>query len=325
MTNEATTKDSWDVRMDGDMVIVGLSERTREAYLRAVRQLANFHRMADPGTLEEQHVKDYLLWLRTEKRAAPGTLSIAFNCIRFFHHHSCPRDWITQLKFRIPKETKLPAVLTIDDVQRIMHAIVRPRFRAYFWTVYSCGLRLNEALALQAGDIDSERMRILIHRGKGAKDRLVPLLAATLDVLHDAALLFPKTAYQGGVVLGTNQTMSESTVQGALRRVVVELKFTRNISVHCLRHSYATHLREAGVNLRMLQQYLGRRGRFVRAAARNRGREQQLEQADDCRTGAHVAEDNVLVPASDEYRPGERGREDQRSGADRLTSCAHAG
>jgi integrase/recombinase XerD len=256
--------ESWDVRMDGDMVIAGLSERTREAYLRAARQLAKFHGRADPGTLEEQHVKDYLLWLRTEKRAAPGTLRIAFNGIRFFYRHSCPRDWITLLKFRIPKETKLPAVLTVDEVQRIMHAIQRPRFRAYFWTVYSCGLRLNEALALQVGDIDSERMRIHIHRGKGAKDRLVPLPAATLDVLREywkthrhPTLLFPKTTYQGGVVPGTKQTMSESTVQGALRRVVVELKFTRNISIHCLRHSYATHLLEAGVNLRLLQQYLG--------------------------------------------------------------------
>ncbi|MBL6707474.1 MAG: phage integrase N-terminal SAM-like domain-containing protein [Planctomycetaceae bacterium] len=72
------TDESWDVRMDGDMVIAGLIGRTREAYLRAVRQLATFHRRADPGSLEEEHVKDYLLWLRTEKRAAPGTLTIAF-------------------------------------------------------------------------------------------------------------------------------------------------------------------------------------------------------------------------------------------------------
>ena len=82
--------ESWDVRMDGDMVIAGLSERTREAYLRAARQLAQFHQMADPGTLEEQHVKDYLLWLRTEKRAAPGTLRIAL-----------AQDWWTpEIRFR---------------------------------------------------------------------------------------------------------------------------------------------------------------------------------------------------------------------------------
>jgi len=241
-----------------------LSERTREAYLRAARQLAKFHRRADPGTLEEQDVKDYLLWLRTEKRAAPGTLRIAFNGIRFFYRHACPRDWITLLKFRIPKETKLPAVLTVDEVQRIMNAIRLSRFRAYFWTVYSCGLRLNEALALQVGDIDAQRMRIHVHRGKGAKDRLVPLPASTLDVLREywrthrhATLLFPKTNIKGVVNSSTRQTMHESTVQGALRRVVVGLQFTRNISVHCLRHSYAIHLLEAGVNLRLLQQYLG--------------------------------------------------------------------
>jgi len=137
-------------------------------------------------------------------------------------------------------------VLTVDEVQRIMQAIRLSRFRAYFWTVYSCGLRLNEALALQVGDIDSQRMRIHIHRGKGAKDRLVPLPASTLDVLREywkthrhATLLFPKTTQQGKVVPGARQTMSESTVQGALRRVVVELKFTRNISVHCLRSAFA--------------------------------------------------------------------------------------
>jgi integrase/recombinase XerD len=256
--------ESWDVRMDGDMVITGLSERTREAYLRAARQLAKFHRMADSGILAEQHVKDYLLWLRTEKRAAPGTLRIAFNGIRFFYRHSCPRDWITLLKFRIPKETKLPTVLTVEELQRIINAIRQDRFRAYFWTVYSYGLRLNEALALQVGDIDSQRIRIHVHRGKGAKDRLVPLPASTLEMLREywkphrhPTLLFPKMNVKGVVISSTRQTMSESTVQGALRRTVIELQFTRKISVHCLRHSYATHLLEAGVNLRILQQYLG--------------------------------------------------------------------
>ena len=90
--DDVMKNESWDVRMAGEMVIAGLSQRTREAYLRAARQLAQFFRRADSGTLEEQHVKEYLLWLRTEKRAAPGTLRIAFNGIRFFYHHSCPRD-----------------------------------------------------------------------------------------------------------------------------------------------------------------------------------------------------------------------------------------
>jgi site-specific recombinase XerD len=255
---------TWHDNMLADLVVAGLAERTQEAYLRAVRQLSRFHDGCCPRQATEQQVKDYLLWMRAEKRAAPGTLRIAIGGLRFFYRQTCPREWTVLQKFRIPNETRLPTVLTIEEVQRIIRAIRRERFRAYFWTVYSCGLRLNEALALQVGDVDAQRMRIHIHRGKGAKDRLIPLPTATLDVLREywkthrhATLLFPKTTPQGIVVVHTQQTMHESTVQGALRRVVVELKFTRNISVHCLRHSYATHLLEAGVNLRLLQQYLG--------------------------------------------------------------------
>ena len=255
---------TWQEDLLSDLVVAGLAERTRAAYLRAVRQLSRFYDGRCPRLITEQQVKDYLLWMRAEKRAAPGTLKIAIGGLRFFFRQTSPREWTVLDKFRLPKETKLPAVLTVDEVQRIMNAIRLSRFRAYFWTVYSCGLRLNEALALQVGDIDSQRMRIHIHRGKGAKDRLVPLPASTLDVLraywrthHHAKLLFPKTNVKGVVTGIVRQTMSESTVQGALRRVVVDLKFTRNISVHCLRHSYATHLLEAGVNLRVLQQYLG--------------------------------------------------------------------
>ncbi len=255
---------AWHENMLADLRVAGLAERTQEAYLRAVRQLSRFHDGCCPRQVTEQQVKDYLLWMRAEKRAAPGTLRIAIGGLRFFYRQTCPREWTVLQKFRIPNETRLPTVLTIDEVQRIIHAIRRERFRAYFWTVYSCGLRLNEALALQVGDVDAQRMRIHIHRGKGAKDRLIPLPTATLDVLREywkthrhARLLFPKTTSQGNVVAHTRQAMHESTVQGALRRVVVELKFTRNISVHCLRHSYATHLLEAGVNLRLLQQYLG--------------------------------------------------------------------
>lgn len=254
----------WRERMLSDLVVAGMADRTQVAYLRAVRMLSNFYSEDDPTHLTELQVKDYLLWLRHEKRAAPGTLKIAIGGLRFFYRQTCGVDWKVLERFRIPREKKLPAVLTLTEVRRILHALRKPRYHAYFLTVYSCGLRLNEALALQVRDIDSDRMRIHVHRGKGAKDRLIPLPQITLQVLreywkthrHDT-LLFPKTNPQGQVILNTRQTMAESTVQGALRRVVTELEFTRTISVHCLRHSYATHLLEAGVNIRRLQQYLG--------------------------------------------------------------------
>lgn len=255
---------NWRERMVSDLVVAGMADRTQEAYLRAISLLSKFYHGADPAQLSEEQVKDYLLWLRHERRAAPGTLKIAIGGLRFFYRRTCGLDWKVLERFRIPREKKLPAVLTVTEVRRILAAFQSPRFHAYFLTVYSCGLRLNEALALQVRDIDSERLRIHVHRGKGAKDRLVPLPDATLRTLREywkthrhQTLLFPKTNPRGQVILNTQQTMAESTVQGALRSVVTELAFTRSISVHCLRHSYATHLLEAGINIRRLQQYLG--------------------------------------------------------------------
>ncbi len=282
--------------MLGDLIVAGMAQRTQEAYLRAVRQLSDFYNGTDPAQLSEQQVKDYMLWMRHERRAAPGTLKIMIGGLRFFYRHTCEFNWKVLDRFRIPKEKKLPTVLSVPEVRRVLHAIRHARFHAYFLTVYSCGLRLNEALALQVRDIDSERMRIHVHRGKGAKDRLVPLPQITLQTLREywkqhrhPTLLFPKTNQQGIVILNTRQTMAESTVQGALRRVVSELKFTRNISVHCLRHSYATHLLEAGVNIRRLQQYLGHSS--LKTTARylhltNAGQENALEKINSVMTFA---------------------------------------
>lgn len=290
---------NWRERMQSDLIVAGMAERTQEAYLRAVRQLSQFYHNADPALLNEEQVKDYMLWMRHEKRSAPGTLKIMIGGLRFFYRQTCGLDWRVLERFRIPREKKLPAVLTVTEVRRILTAFRHPRFYAYFLTVYSCGLRLNEGLALQVRDIDSERMRIHVHRGKGAKDRLVPLPAITLQALRKywlthrhETLLFPKTNQQGHVILNTRQTMAESTVQGALRRVVTQLDFTRTISVHCLRHSYATHLLEAGINIRRLQQYLGHTS--LKTTARylhltNCGQDDALQKINQVMATHHVA------------------------------------
>lgn len=255
---------TWQRRMSDDMKIAGLSPRTEEAYLRAVRQLTEFHRGRGPDELTEAEVRDYLVWLRGEKRAAPGTLKIAINGIRFYYRNTCVREWKVLDKFRIPAERKLPTVLTVNEVQRIIAAARELRIRAYFWTVYSCGLRLQEALALQVSDIDSERMRLHVHRGKGAKDRFVTLPRATVQLLREywkthkhPTLLFPAVDSHGKANPLSKESMGKATVQGALRRIVIGLKFARRASIHSLRHSYATHLLESGVSLRSIQQLLG--------------------------------------------------------------------
>ncbi len=250
-------------RMIQDLQLAGRSERTQEAYVRAVRKLAA-HFNQSPGQLTESQVRTYFLHLKNDCKFSPSALKIAHSGIKFFYTHSMPRDWATLLKLRVPKHKTLPDVLTIDEVHRILDAVQTPHNRAFLWTVYSLGLRLQEALALEIGDIDNARMLVHVHRGKGAKDRFIPLPARTLTTLREywathknPRLLFPAIGRNRQGAPTATEPMNKASVQGAMRRVVVQLGCRKSIHVHTLRHSYATHLLEAGVNLRLIQQYLG--------------------------------------------------------------------
>jgi len=246
-----------------DLQLAGMSERTQEAYVRAVRQLAAHFRQP-PDQLTEAQLRDYFLFIKNEKRFSVAALKIAYSGIKFFYTHTVPHEWATLLKLRVPRQKSLPDVLTTDEVRRLIDATRTPHNKAYFWTVYSLGLRLQEALNLQLGDIDSQRMLVHVHRGKGAKDRYLPLPPKTLAMLRDywkmhrnPVWLFPATGRDRQQGATATRPMAIGSVQGALRRVVLELKFRKRVHMHTLRHSYATHLLEAGVNLRLIQQYLG--------------------------------------------------------------------
>jgi len=246
-----------------DLQLAGLSERTQEAYLRAVRQLAVHFRQA-PDRLTDKHLREYFLYLKNEKRFAPASLKIAYCGIKFFYTQTVKRDWNTLRQLRVPRQKSLPDVLSVGEVRRLIDTVRTPHNKAYLWTVYSLGLRLQEGLHLQVGDIDSQRMLVHVHRGKGAKDRYVPLPAKTLMMLREywrthrnPVWLFPATGRDHQQAAAATQPMSKSSVQGAMRRVVQQLQLRKDVSIHTLRHSYATHLLEAGVNLRLIQQYLG--------------------------------------------------------------------
>jgi site-specific recombinase XerD len=250
-------------RMSQDLQLAGLSEGTQGAYLRVVRQLAD-HYHTPPDRLSEHQVRDYLLHLKNDRRLASATLTVAYSGIRFFYSHTAPRDWPTLRRLRVQREKKLPDVLSVAEVRRLIDAVRLPHYRTYFWTVYSLGLRRTEGLHLQVRDIDAARMMVHVHRGKGAKDRYVPLPSRTLTMLRahwathrHPVWLFPATGASPPQATPADGPMPRSSVQHALRRVVQELKFRKAISIHTLRHSYATHLLEAGINLRLIQQYLG--------------------------------------------------------------------
>jgi integrase/recombinase XerD len=250
-------------RMHQDLQLAGLADGTQKMYIRAVRQLAT-HFRKPPDQITEAELREYLLYLKNERQYSPSSLKIAASGIIFFYTHTVPRDWLTFKSLHIPRPESLPDVLSVAETRRLIDAVRTPHNKAFFWTVYSLGLRLQEGLNLQVGDIDSARMVVHVHRGKGSKDRYVPLPPRTLAVLRQywvthrhTIWLFPATGRDHTEAHSADEPMARSSVHGAMKRVVRELGFRKRITIHTLRHSYATHLLEAGVNLRLIQKYLG--------------------------------------------------------------------
>lgn len=251
-------------QMIATLQLSGKGERTQEAYVREVRLLAQFYHQS-PALLSEQELQRYFLHRKNVDGLAPASLRICYSGIRFFYQHVLQRDWHTLTLMRAPTDHRLPAVLSVEEVRRLLASATPLHNQVYFTTVYSLGLRLHEALFLQVSDIDGQRLQVHIHRGKGAKDRYVPLPADTLALLrtywktHRHPLwLFPATGRDHTQGPTAAAPMSRSSVQGAFRTAKHRAGITKvGVAVHTLRHSYATHLLEAGVNPRLIQRYLG--------------------------------------------------------------------
>lgn len=250
-------------RMVEDMQLRGLSEKTQEAYVRAVRQLAE-HYGKSPQHIRDEELRQYFLHLTNVKQFSPSAVQVALYGIKFLFQYTLRKEWPTLDLVRPRREKKLPVVLSVAEVRRILGIIRRPRYRACLSTIYACGLRLREGVYLQVRDIDSDRMMVHVQHGKGAKNRYVPLPVPTLEMLRrywrthrHAEWLFPAPTKSGVPLSTAAKPMSVSGVQRAFKAALQESGIQKEASVHTLRHSYATHLLEAGVNLRVIQAYLG--------------------------------------------------------------------
>lgn len=250
-------------KMVEDMQLRGLSEKTQEAYVGAVRQLAE-HYGKSPQHIGDEELRQYFLRLTNVKQLTPSTIRVALYGIKFLFQHTLRKEWPTLDLVRPRREKKLPVVLSVAEVHRILRIIRRPRYRACLSTIYACGLRLREGVHLQVRYIDSDRMMVHVRHGKGAKDRYVPLPVPALEMLRrywrthrHPEWLFPAPTKSGVPLSTATKPMSASGVQRAFKAALQESGIQKQASVHTLRHSYATHLLEAGVNLRVIQAYLG--------------------------------------------------------------------
>jgi site-specific recombinase XerD len=249
-------------RMIETMQLRGLAERTQESYLGAVQQLAR-HYGKSPDLLTEEELRQYFLFLRNEKHLAPNTTNVVLHALRFLFLYTLQRPFPLGDLIRPPKVRKLPVVLTPEEVWPLLTHIRRPPYRVCLSVIYACGLRLLEGVQLRVAQIDSTRMQLHIQGGKGNKDRYVPLPPKALFLLRthwrshrNPTWLFPSPNTTGDPRTST-APMDESGLQKAFRQAVQEVGLSKPASVHTLRHSWATHLLEAGVNLRVIQVWLG--------------------------------------------------------------------
>ncbi len=254
-------------RMLEDLRLHGFAEKTQEAYLRAVRQLAAYCKKP-PDQITEEELREYFLYLKIEKGVSPSTCRVALYGIKFLYLKTLSKEWPTLELVRVPDERKLPMVLSVNEVHRILKRVRLPKYRVCLTTIYSCGLRMSEGVTLKTENIDGERKQLHIKKAKGGKDRYVPLPERTLQLLREFWLihrneewLFPRVGRgcHGNYnrVDPINEPFSIAVVQMAFKEALLASGIRKKAQVHSLRHSYATHLLEAGVNLRQIQTNLG--------------------------------------------------------------------
>jgi site-specific recombinase XerD len=244
-------------RMIEDMTIRNMSPLTQAAYVRAVAKFAAHYRTS-PDKLTFEDVRNYQVHL-ISRGLKTATIIPIMCAIRFFFGTTLGLKGVAE---RIPlprKEDKLPTVLSRYDVMRFLKAVSDLRMRTLFITIYAAGLRVSEAIALHASDIDSGRMVIHIRQAKGRKDRYVMLSEQLLTILREyykrtrppVACLFPG---QDG-----EHPVTSRTVQRACRDAADAAGLAKTVTVHTLRHCFATHLLEQGVDIRVIQDLLGHR------------------------------------------------------------------
>jgi integrase/recombinase XerD len=245
-------------RMIDDMTLRNLSPHTVEAYVRAVAHFAK-HFGRSPEQLSGEDARQYLLHLVRDEHASWSRYNVARCGLQFFYRVTlgCDEERFEKLPCaRTPK--RLPTVLSPQELRRLFDVAARyPKHRALLMTLYGAGLRLSEALALKPADIDSRRMLVHVRLGKGAKDRMVKLSPQLLAVLREywrverpKAWLVPRTS-------NLDRPMEDGTAYRAVVRAARRAGITRRVTPHTLRHSYATHLLDAGTDLRTIQLLLG--------------------------------------------------------------------
>ena len=247
--------------MQRALKLQGKARATKDAYSRAVRRTAEYFDRC-PDDLSAEELREYFADLL--ETHSWSTIKLDRCGLQFFYRHVLDRPWDWVDIVKPPSVIRLPDVLTQEETRRLLEAVYKLRYRVFFVTLYCTGLRLSEGLALEVGDVDRHRMRIHVRRGKGNKDRYVPITQPLLRMLRkwwttheNPRLLFPNPSGGPQRMRDAVRPMHAGGVQAAMRKAVADCGIRLRITVHSLRHLFSTHMLELGVDLRELQGILG--------------------------------------------------------------------
>jgi integrase/recombinase XerD len=242
-------------KMKTDLELRGYSPITVKYYIREVSRFAK-HFNKSPELLGEDEIREYLHYCITEKQLSEGTVNYTHSALKFFYTKTLGRNWNMEKLARMKEGRKLPAVLSQSEVKAIFNATDNLKHKAILMTIYGAGLRVSEAANLKISDIDSKNMQIFIRQDKGKKDRYSLLSKNNLDILREYWKRYKPTEY---LFPGKNNNnpVSVRTIQKIFEHSAQKAGIKKEASVHTLKHSFATHLLEAGTDICYIQRLLG--------------------------------------------------------------------
>jgi integrase/recombinase XerD len=243
-------------QMKADMTLRRFSVHTEKAYLKCAKDFAK-HFMRSPAEMGTQEVREFVVHLVEKKKVSPAVQGIYVSALKFLYRTTLQRPEVVRdiPSPKIPKT--LPDILSKEEVLSLFEAIRPTKHKAIMATTYSAGLRISEVCSLEITDIDTQRMLIHVRDGKGKKDRYVMLSDQILALLDDYYKSLPPQSTYLFPGQNPHRPISHTAVGKVLRNAVQKVGLSKKVSMHTLRHSFATHLLEAGGDIRVLQVLLG--------------------------------------------------------------------